>query len=669
MAGAAEISGSGFRLGRREEAGGIAWLSAWEGDWLAVRAVREMRGLVVAAARAAAVFSEGLGWKEHGFAAAHDFTREELGRSVEWLRGMARLGFGVKKWPQLGKALAGEDGKGPLNTVAAEWICRAATDETIGDWIGVARRETVRTVKDRVRAVRSGGASSPVDVTGPLSSPEDGEDLSEEDPSEHFKLNLRLNKASKEGFEVGFELHHAVTGGGAPVSSFVEALFAEYAARWGLPAEESHPTFLRRIEGVGVTSQQFPVRGSRWLTTADLERAFPAQPKPSWPDNEVETEDFHEARRQLSEARHVIEKAGTGSAYQAGQDLKTLIGLEKQLRRILGQLLALLSLRRAWRGLGFLDLGHYAEERLGMARTTAQDLAQMARYCLGHGPMAAVYEGGGIGTRTALLIARGLGWNVLEDTLMKWLDEAKTITVKRLKDELDRLRHLRALGTGAPETPPDDKTWRESVARPRGAYYQKMKECMERMKTDTGPKAPLRLDLPLPTAIRFLEALTAAQKQLAEAAGLTEEVKPYLTREESEGRKFPVYRIHGVSDEALMLLLLNFARQWDPPEGQPGEPPNRIMERDGYRCTAPGCTLRQSLEVHHVRYRAAGGSNEDENRITLCRYHHHEGEHGGGMRVRGRAPLDLVFRQGTRERGRWFRNERRLEAFSKLNRA
>lgn len=32
--------------------------------------------------------------------------------------------------------------------------------------------------------------------------------------------------------------------------------------------------------------------------------------------------------------------------------------------------------------------------------------------------------------------------------------------------------------------------------------------------------------------------------------------------------------------------------------------------RDGFCCTAPGCTLRSTLEAHHVHYRSDG---DDEN--------------------------------------------------------
>ncbi len=60
---------------------------------------------------------------------------------------------------------------------------------------------------------------------------------------------------------------------------------------------------------------------------------------------------------------------------------------------------------------------------------------------------------------------------------------------------------------------------------------------------------------------------------------------------------------------------------------QPGEknraaiPPKvrrEVLVRDAHRCRMPGCGRSRFLEVHHVRPRAAGGSNRAENLVTLC---------------------------------------------------
>jgi GTPase involved in cell partitioning and DNA repair len=42
-------------------------------------------------------------------------------------------------------------------------------------------------------------------------------------------------------------------------------------------------------------------------------------------------------------------------------------------------------------------------------------------------------------------------------------------------------------------------------------------------------------------------------------------------------------------------------------------------------------------------YRSHQGCNEPWDLTTLCAWHHQRGEHGKGLKVRGRAPDDLVL--------------------------
>jgi len=70
------------------------------------------------------------------------------------------------------------------------------------------------------------------------------------------------------------------------------------------------------------------------------------------------------------------------------------------------------------------------------------------------------------------------------------------------------------------------------------------------------------------------------------------------------------------------------------------------FERDGYRCTVPGCTARRNLQSHHIRFRSARGPDVAWNRTTLCAYHHQRGVHAGSLGLRGRAPDELVYALG-----------------------
>ncbi len=73
-----------------------------------------------------------------------------------------------------------------------------------------------------------------------------------------------------------------------------------------------------------------------------------------------------------------------------------------------------------------------------------------------------------------------------------------------------------------------------------------------------------------------------------------------------------------------------------------------VFERDGWRCTVPGCTSQRNLQSHHIQFRSAGGSDALENQTTLCAFHHLRGVHAGFVRIRGQAPQGLTFELGTR---------------------
>ena len=52
-----------------------------------------------------------------------------------------------------------------------------------------------------------------------------------------------------------------------------------------------------------------------------------------------------------------------------------------------------------------------------------------------------------------------------------------------------------------------------------------------------------------------------------------------------------------------------------------------VFERDGWRCTAPGCTSYRDLHRHHIVFRSHNGGNRHSNLTTLCWWHHKVGIH------------------------------------------
>jgi hypothetical protein len=111
----------------------------------------------------------------------------------------------------------------------------------------------------------------------------------------------------------------------------------------------------------------------------------------------------------------------------------------------------------------------------------------------------------------------------------------------------------------------------------------------------------------------------------------------------------------------LLGLLEDCVGRWDPVEANVGGPDRReLFARSGYRCSVPGCTGRDRLELHHIVFVSAGGERKALwNRESLCWSHHHEGIHGGLARARGKAPLGVTWTMGRAGAGGRFRNERR----------
>jgi 5-methylcytosine-specific restriction endonuclease McrA len=52
----------------------------------------------------------------------------------------------------------------------------------------------------------------------------------------------------------------------------------------------------------------------------------------------------------------------------------------------------------------------------------------------------------------------------------------------------------------------------------------------------------------------------------------------------------------------------------------------QVLVRDGWRCQR--CGTAKQLEVHHLQFRSAGGSDCEENLITLCARCHRKTHHG-----------------------------------------
>ena len=74
----------------------------------------------------------------------------------------------------------------------------------------------------------------------------------------------------------------------------------------------------------------------------------------------------------------------------------------------------------------------------------------------------------------------------------------------------------------------------------------------------------------------------------------------------------------------------------------PAQIRRRVLIRDRFACTVPGCTSCRNIDLHHIVLRSNGGRHTMGNLTTLCSGHHTE-VHEGLLVIRGTAPDRLVF--------------------------
>jgi hypothetical protein len=94
--------------------------------------------------------------------------------------------------------------------------------------------------------------------------------------------------------------------------------------------------------------------------------------------------------------------------------------------------------------------------------------------------------------------------------------------------------------------------------------------------------------------------------------------------------------------KCLVIIAWHFIETWTGAVRPARTRAQKVLERDRGRCQAPGCSHR-AVHSHHVEYRSRGGSDDLDNQVALCAFHHLRCVHGGYLRVSGKAPDGLTW--------------------------
>jgi hypothetical protein len=698
--------------------------SLLQADGLALSLRSALDRIAVPLARAAEAFVRQKAWFQFGFARLDDHARERFGRSGRWLRDLATLGGALTSLPALAEALTGEDGGSALGRVAATLIGRAATPDSLPEWVALARSVSVRELRDAIRRARSADVPSadpraanacsadshvapePDDASAPDYAP------APDDAPDRSLVRFLVPAPVRAAFDEAVDLYRAVEGGEATVTSFVEALVAEALTGPHPPDADCAP--MKRGPDASLVETALARSTENW-------RHLPATSEASWA--------LALAGVGLARFETLARQAGTGGPADLDGQLRALLALEDDLQARLGRLLAEMGERGAWARLRFADVGHYAEQRLGLSRTAAEDRARAARDLRRLPLLRRAYESGRVGLEVTRLVARILGPGPVDaPTERAWVDRAEEATVKRLRDEARALgrysvraaparptthaeplaarpaaappapaqpaaaleadpaadaSHQPARRSGRP-LPPDDAAWHDSLRRAPGTARERVllygliaadaldPAALAGSPLDrTSPLDPdvfLRLRLPDDLATSLLAAVESSRRALSRQADSVPWDEPWPDTGAGSSPSVLAARMFSIRARrvpawvGLLALIEGFVLTWDTDEQGPRRPRDRdaVYIRDGWRCTAPGCTSRRNLEDHHLTYRSRGGGDQLSNRTCLCRFHHQRGEHGDLASCRGEAPLGITWRLGRAAAATWYRNERRL---------
>lgn len=305
-------------------------------------------------------------------------------------------------------------------------------------------------------------------------------------------------------------------------------------------------------------------------------------------------------------------------AFELDRRLRLAVQLEQTVDAAIAPLLrCVVSPEYEWCGDSYRTLASYASDGLGISASKARALLRLERAGDVCPELRAAYRSGRLSWVKAQCLLPLLLLDIEGEWRPTWVAWAGRVTVRRLQADVERALVLRA---GHP------RAWRRCESHPERAQDPIPPGERQLCAPDLDPEATQELAwrVPVEVAGLFRAVLETLRARLRRTQG----------RPLSDGQAFD-----GLLDAALVAWTLRDprARRTDP-----------VIERDGYLCAVPGCTSRRNLHDHHVVFRSACGSDARENRITLCAFHHQRGLHAGLLRIRGRAPGDLVFELGVR---------------------
>lgn len=560
-------------------------------------------------------------WMMLGFVRLSDYARERLGISPRSLEDDAHVMRALDETPQLRKAFQ----SGIVNWTQVRILARVATAHNERRLIERALRVPTRELESFVRDFARDDESSREDdnsrqavKTGgghPISSSH-GNDASE--PGEHdpqIRWCIPVSRSGRRLWRVACEYASRSAGSPLAPAAVLELIAAEAVS--GATRELSGPS--------GQSAPSMEDERNRLL---ELQRSNDDRGRQSLLAFLAEVgvaEGFcwlAPAARDAGPASildRLLDDLDHADAFELDRRLRAI---RLVMHRIDSQMAALLRIgvdRRLFRELGFATVKLYVESRLGCSPRKVWSLLAIEREISRCCPQLrdAWRE-----DRISHLAACALLPVVSEKHGDAWIRRAGEVTLRRLVDEIawaldygDRNGHF-----DRPAPPPLDADVRIDGSASVDEAEVQMRAHGDADCSGMKPRGAIRVACQVPVSIAALVELAIWQ-----------------LRTGSE----PRWRTFERMVAQALLEWMAAPRHRDP-----------IFERDGWRCSVPGCSSRRNLQDHHVLFRSHGGGNARDNRVTVCAAHHLHGLHAGIVRAHGQAPSRIVWELGCGRRGR-----------------
>jgi hypothetical protein len=309
--------------------------------------------------------------------------------------------------------------------------------------------------------------------------------------------------------------------------------------------------------------------------------------------------------------RSLLDGLEAADAFDLDTRLRRAVALEQRIEAQMAPLLLRVADSRSYRRDGHASVAAFARERLGMSERKGRALVRIARAAAGCPELATAFGSGALSWIQAQILLPLLVLPECAPFRAAWIARAARVSVRRLEDEVEA-------ASAAGDCAPEGERERQTCARAMGP------ETPFRAPGGTGERARFFFAAPRDVA-RLFRAVACSVRRALERR---------VQRPVSEGEA-----VEWMFDHALESWGANDPRV---------RREHRVFERDGWRCTVPGCSSYRNLHDHHVVFRSAGGSDALANRTTLCAFHHLRGVHAGRVRCSGRAPAGLRFELGLR---------------------